>query len=87
MITQSLLDVLAILLQGIIIVFPPLPPEVATAVAGMSAQAAALAPTLATLGPLVPFAAIGTVLALFPVMVTLWLTLLAVRVVLWLVNR
>lgn len=87
MITQMLLDLLATILAGFISLLPPMPAEFAGAVSGMAAQGAALAPSLASLGPVFPFEAVATVLALFPVAVTLWVALLAVRLVLWAIAR
>lgn len=87
MITQLFLDFLAIILGGVIVGLPPLPAEFSGAIGTAAAQAAALAPTLATLGPVVPFSAIAGALALFPVAVGYWLTVSAIRIVLWLFDR
>lgn len=87
MVSQLLMDLLAWLVAAIIDTFPPLPFEFNWAVEQLASSAASIAPTVAALGPVVPFAQINVVLGLFPVAVAVWLTLLAVRAVLWAVNR
>lgn len=86
-VSQLLLDLVAWLVSAIIDTFPPLPFEFNWAVEQLASSAASIAPSIAALGPVVPFAQINVVLGLFSVAVTFWLTLLVVRAVLWAVNR
>jgi len=86
-ITQMFLDGLAVIFAALIAGLPPLPAEVSGAFADVAASGAALAPSLAALGPVVPFEAVNTVLALFPIAVGYWLTITAIRLVLWLADR
>ncbi len=87
MLSQALLDFLGFVLAAVIDTFPPLPAEFNWAVAEFAAAGSGIAPTIAALGPVVPFAEINVVLSLFAVAVAVWLTLLVVRAVLWAVNR
>jgi len=86
-ITQLFLDGIALIFSALIAGLPALPSEVSWAVGSVASSGAALAPSLAALGPLVPFAAINSVLALFPIAVGYWLTVSAVRLGLWLFDR
>lgn len=87
MITQMFLDGLALIFALLISGLPPLPAEVSGAVADVASAGAALAPSLAALGTVVPFDAINAILALFPIAVGYWLTVTAIRLALWLADR
>lgn len=87
MITQVLLENLAGLVSLLVGLIPPLPPVFGEALASVLGGATALAPSVAALGALVPFDAVGTVLAFVPSVMAFWVALLGIRVSLWAFGR
>jgi len=87
MISQFLLDLFGSWVVGIVVIIPPLPDEVATALDWMADGGAALSAAVANFNPIIPWDLLASIISLWLGVMAFWGLTVAIRVLLRLLGR